>query len=75
MQGVLELLKIPYTGCGVMASAVCMNKQYTKDVLKSYDVNLIKSVFVKKDEDVLSKVQGLKYHYKLVFDDHWLKNQ
>lgn len=61
VQGVLELLKIPYTGCGVMSSAVCMNKQYTKDVLKSYNVNLIKSVFVKKDEDVLEKVKELKY--------------
>lgn len=61
MQGVLELLKIPYTGCGVMASAVCMNKQYTKDVLKSYGVNLIKSVFVRKEENVLEKVGYLKY--------------
>jgi len=61
IQGVLELLKIPYTGCGVMASAVCMNKQYTKDVLKAYNVNLIKSVFVKKDENVLDKVKNLTY--------------
>ena len=30
IQGILEILKIPYTGCGVMASAVCMNKEYTK---------------------------------------------
>ena len=26
IQGVLEIMKIPYTGCGVMASAICMNK-------------------------------------------------
>lgn len=61
VQGVLELLKIPYTGCGVMASSVCMNKQYTKDVLKAYGVNLIKSVFVKKEENVLDKIADLKY--------------
>ncbi|MBO5948738.1 D-alanine--D-alanine ligase [bacterium] len=61
VQGVLELLKIPYTGCGVMASSVCMNKQYTKDVLKAYGVNLIKSVFVKKEENVLEKIADLKY--------------
>ena len=30
IQGLLEILKIPYTGCGVMASSVCMNKEYTK---------------------------------------------
>ena len=44
-----------------MASAVCMNKQYTKDVLKSRNLNLIKSVFVRKNENVLEKVKGLKY--------------
>ena len=61
VQGILEVLKIQYTGCGVMASAVCMNKQYTKDVLKSRNLNLIKSVFVRKNENVLEKVKGLKY--------------
>jgi D-alanine-D-alanine ligase len=25
IQGILEILNIPYTGCGVMSSAVCMN--------------------------------------------------
>ena len=33
IQGLLEILKIPYTGCGVMASSVCMNKEYTKRFL------------------------------------------
>lgn len=32
IQGALELLGIPYTGCGVMASAVCMDKLITKRV-------------------------------------------
>ena len=33
IQGALELAGIPYTGPGVMCSAVCMNKVYTKQVL------------------------------------------
>ena len=32
VQGALELLGIPYTGSGVMASAVCMDKVMTKRV-------------------------------------------
>ena len=32
IQGALELLKIPYTGCGVMASAISMNKLMTKRI-------------------------------------------
>ena len=30
IQGALEILGIPYTGCGVMASALCMDKLATK---------------------------------------------
>ncbi len=62
IQGVLEILKIPYTGCGVMSSAVCMNKEYTKRILSTCpDIPLIKSVFVQKGEDVKAKTKDLKY--------------
>ena len=37
IQGMLELARIPYTGPGVAASAVCMNKILTKQVLAAYD--------------------------------------
>lgn len=61
IQGLLEILKIPYTGCGVMSSALCMNKEYTKKVLSNSDVPLIKSVFLRKGEDILMSVDKLKY--------------
>lgn len=62
IQGLLEILKIPYTGCGVMASSVCMNKEYTKRILSiSKDIPLIKSVFVRKGEDVKKATQELNY--------------
>ena len=62
IQGILEILKIPYTGCGVMSSAVCMNKEYTKRLLSSTgEIPLIKSVFVRKGEDVFEKTKNLKY--------------
>ena len=32
IQGLLEILKIPYTGCGVLSSSICMNKEYTKRI-------------------------------------------
>ena len=43
IQGVLEILKIPYTGCGVLSSAICMNKEYTKKVMTMSGLPLIKS--------------------------------
>ena len=62
IQGILELLKIPYTGSGVMASAICMNKEYTKKVLSTdKSIPLIKSVFVRKGEDVEKACKDLKY--------------
>ncbi|MBE7705216.1 MAG: D-alanine--D-alanine ligase [Cyanobacteria bacterium SIG29] len=61
IQGTLELLGIEYTGCGVFSSATCINKEYTKTVLKKYGLPLIKSVFVKQGEDVVKAVEGLKY--------------
>ncbi len=62
IQGVLEILKIPYAGCGVMASSICMNKEYTKRVLSTCkDIPLIKSVFVKHGEDVVKACEGLRY--------------
>lgn len=62
IQGILELLKIPYTGCGVMSSAICMNKEYTKRILSTNkDIIMAKSAFVKPDDDIFEKTKGLKY--------------
>lgn len=61
IQGLLEIMKIPYTGCGVMSSAICMNKEFTKRTLKTFDIPLINSVFIKKDEDVIYAASKLNY--------------
>ncbi len=62
IQGILEILQIPYTGCGVMSSAVCMNKEYTKRILSTCsDIPLAKSVFVRKGEDVKEATKDLKF--------------
>jgi len=38
VQGALELLGIPYTGSGVMASAIAMDKVYTKRIWITHDL-------------------------------------
>lgn len=38
VQGILEYLKIPYTGSGVLASALAMNKVATKQILTHWGV-------------------------------------
>lgn len=61
IQGVLEILKIPYTGCGVMSSAICMNKEYTKKVMATAGLPLITSVYLLPNEDPKEKVKDLHY--------------
>ena len=62
IQGILEIMQIPYTGCGVMSSAICMNKEYTKRSLSANpDIPMAKSAFVRKGEDVMEKTKDLKF--------------
>ncbi|SEG58454.1 D-alanine--D-alanine ligase [Paenibacillus sp. UNC499MF] len=39
VQGALETMGIPYTGSGVLASSLCMNKQLSKRLLKTVGVH------------------------------------
>ncbi len=62
IQGILEILQIPYTGCGVMSSAICMNKEYTKRILSTCaDIPLAKSAFVQKGQDLNAKTDNLRF--------------
>ena len=46
VQGLLEIMRIPYTGCGVMASAVTMDKVTTKEVLCAHGLPLIEDMVI-----------------------------
>jgi len=50
MQGALEVLRIPYTGSGVMASAIAMDKLRTKQLLGG--ANLPTPKYMQLDDDV-----------------------
>ncbi len=52
VQGMLEIAQIPYTGCGVLQSAVCMNKLFTKYFFREIDVPTPKFVYKRKGESV-----------------------
>lgn len=44
VQGLIELSKIPYVGCGVLASAVSMDKFYTKLIVDTLNIRQAKYV-------------------------------
>ncbi len=50
IQGLLELAKIPYVGCGVLSSAVSMNKAFTKIVVEKLGIPQAKYTTVYRDE-------------------------
>lgn len=50
VQGILELAKIPYVGCGVLASSVCMDKLSTKIIAGSLGIRQAAYVPVLKEE-------------------------
>lgn len=58
IQGVFELLHIPYVGCGVLASSVGMDKVYTKVIFEKAGINQTKYVYIRKFDDKYIYVDG-----------------
>lgn len=63
IQGIFELAKIPYVGCGVLASAVSMDKLYTKIVVDRIGVRQAAFEPVMRDEladmeEVVSRIEN-----------------
>jgi D-alanine-D-alanine ligase len=49
IQGLLELANLPYVGCGVLASAVAMDKEMTKRVVRDAGIPIVPFVSLKHD--------------------------
>ena len=49
LQGALEFLRIPYTGSGVMASSIAMDKYRTKLIWQALGIPVAKSQYVQKN--------------------------
>lgn len=47
LQGLLEVLRIPYTHSGVRASALGISKPLTKEIVKNHGVNVARDIIVK----------------------------
>lgn len=74
LQGMLEVLGIPYLGSRVYASAVCMNKSFTKKILAIHDITVPRDVMInpptKTDEispqAIQMQLEQAKLSYPLV---------
>ena len=63
LQGYFELVGIPYTGCGILCSAITFSKQATKDYLRNFDIPMAQSrlIFKGQEGSVSSLIEGLKF--------------
>lgn len=68
IQGLLELLKIPYTHSGVLASAISMNKRMTKAILRDVDVPVARDEVVVRSEAALGHLMTPPYVLKPISD-------
>ena len=67
VQGLFELAKIPYVGCGVLASAVSMDKLYTKIIVDTLGIRQAKYVPVMRwemEKDMDIPVAAVETHFQ-----------
>lgn len=62
IQGLLDIMQIPYVGSGVTASALAMDKVLTKRLLQAYGIPLAKDIVVKRVAGVEKAVQTTLEH-------------
>ncbi len=49
IQGLLDLAKVPYVGCGVLASSICMDKVYAKIVFEKAKIPQADYIYLKNE--------------------------
>ncbi|MEM7723331.1 MAG: D-alanine--D-alanine ligase [Pseudomonadota bacterium] len=64
VQGILEWMRIPYTHSGVLASAVAMDKQRTKDLYRSHGLPICDSLIAAKADVMADHVMEPPYVVK-----------
>ncbi len=57
VQGLLEMAELPYVGCGVLSSAMCMDKDIAKQLVDALEIPVVDYYMV--DKEVLEEPDGL----------------
>src|SRR5579863_8868220 len=66
VQGLLELMRIPYTHSGVLSSAIAMHKERTKDVYRAAGLPVVRSIVVDRREAAAAHLMEPPYVVKPV---------
>ena len=66
VQGILEMLEIPYTHSGVLSSALAMHKERAKDIMKANGVPVAEAVLCTRAQSLEAHVMAPPYVVKPV---------
>lgn len=69
IQGLFELLKIPYVGCKVLASSVGMDKVYAKMVFEKAQIKQTPSVYIRRVDEQYTYIDDKLNEQKLLLSD------
>jgi len=61
VQGLFDLLGVPYVGCGVPASAVGMDKEFTKTVLRAEGITVADGVVLREPGETLTELDRKRF--------------
>jgi D-alanine-D-alanine ligase len=59
VQGLLELAGVPYTGSGVLASALAMDKGMSKRIMEHYDIPTPRWFQARRDDSTIGELRSL----------------
>lgn len=63
-QAILEGLKVPYSGSGILASSLCMNKDITKRLMRAEGITTAPWITLRKQEEIdYEKLEDLGYPF------------
>ncbi|MFN0275849.1 MAG: D-alanine--D-alanine ligase [Chitinophagales bacterium] len=65
LQGYLDMKKVPYTCCGVIAASLTFNKNFCKSLLREIGVQQAEGKLVKKTDDIDGIVQFIENNFQL----------
>ncbi len=84
VQGLLDILNIPYTHSGILASSICMDKILTAKICESFGIRIPSSEILekngKKNEELIAKIgkpfvikpvnEGSSVGVEVILDEH-----
>ncbi|WP_027624303.1 D-alanine--D-alanine ligase [Clostridium lundense] len=62
IQAILESIGVPYSGCGVLSSALCMDKDTSKKVFVAENIKTPRWIMVRREEEInYAKIEDMGY--------------